>query len=225
MGAGHDHSHDVVFDGSDINFRRALIAVIFINLAMFVTEMIAGEAAKSQSLHADALDFFADGITYSISLWAIGKTIKTRANAAMVKGLSLLAMALWVFGSTVYDVFVMETPHAKLMGGIAVMALIANLLSVLLLMKWRNGDSNIRSVWLCSRNDAIGNIAVMIAALGVFQTNTAWPDLIVAGFMASLFINSSYKIIRQSLSEQTENHSACAHGHDSAHSSDHHHHH
>jgi Co/Zn/Cd efflux system component len=168
---------------------------------MFGVEMLAGHISGSQALMADALDFFADGITYTISLLVIGKALRVRSIAAMAKGISLLLMGLWVMGSTIYDVFFLITPKAEIMGVIGFMALLANLASVFILMRWRDGDANIRSVWLCSRNDAIGNVAVMLAAVGVFGTGTGWPDLIVAGIMASLFIYSSIKIIGQSRQE------------------------
>lgn len=204
--------HDVGFDGSDPKFRQALIVVIIINFLMFGVEMIAGHISGSQALMADALDFFADGITYTISLLVIGKALRVRSIAAMAKGISLLLMGLWVMGSTIYDVFFLITPKAEIMGVIGFMALLANLASVFILMRWRDGDANIRSVWLCSRNDAIGNVAVMLAALGVFGTGTGWPDLIVAGIMASLFIFSSIKIIGQSRQEM-KGHSHEGHSH------------
>lgn len=189
--------HDVGFDGSDPNFRRALLFVIGINFLMFGIEMMAGHISGSQALMADALDFFADGITYTISLIVIGKALRVRSIAALAKGISLLLMGLWVMGSTIYDLFFIETPKAEIMGVIGFMALLANVASVLILMRWRDGDANVRSVWLCSRNDAIGNVAVILAALGVFGTGTGWPDLLVAGIMATLFLSSSIKIIKQ----------------------------
>lgn len=193
--------HDVGFDGSDPKFRRALLFVIAINFLMCGVEMMAGHISGSQALMADALDFFADGITYTISLIVIGKALRVRSIAALAKGISLLLMGLWVMGSTIYDVFFIETPQAEIMGAIGFMALLANVASVLILMRWRDGDANVRSVWLCSRNDAIGNVAVMLAAVGVFGTGTGWPDLLVAGIMASLFIYSATKIIFQSRQE------------------------
>lgn len=159
--------------------------------------MMAGHISGSQALMADALDFFADGITYTISLIVIGKALRVRSIAALAKGISLLLMGLWVMGSTIYDLFFIETPKAEIMGVIGFMALLANVASVLILMRWRDGDANVRSVWLCSRNDAIGNVAVILAALGVFGTGTGWPDLLVAGIMATLFLSSSIKIIKQ----------------------------
>ena len=124
-----------------------------------------------------------------------------RARAALFKGLSLAAMGLWVLGSTAYHVLVLGVPQAEVMGAVGFLALAANLTSVLLLLKYRNGDANVRSVWLCSRNDAIGNLAVIVAAGGVWASGTAWPDLIVAGVMASLFLWSSVQIVRQARRE------------------------
>ncbi|MEQ9110365.1 MAG: cation transporter [Rhodospirillaceae bacterium] len=192
---------DVKFEGLSVGYRRALWAVITINGTMFFVEMAAGMGASSQALKADALDFLGDTATYALSFYVIGRPLIWRARAALLKGLSLGAMGLWVFGSTVYSVFVLETPTAEVMGMIGLLALSANLLSVALLLKYRDGDANVRSVWLCSRNDAIGNVAVMFAAAGVFASGTPWPDLLVAGVMASLFLYSSSQIIRQARSE------------------------
>src|ERR1700730_206736 len=169
-----------VFDGVDPRYKRVLWTVIGINGAMFLAEMFAGHIAGSQALKADALDFLADTVTYGLSLAVIGASLKTRAVAALSKGISLSAMSLWVFGSTVYQTLVLGVPRAELMGAIGLLALAANLTSVLLLMRYKNGDANVRSVWLCSRNDAIGNMVVMVAAAGVWGTGTAWPDLGVA---------------------------------------------
>ena len=191
------HGGVPVFDGVDPRYKRILWTVIALNAAMFVTEMVAGHLARSQALQADALDFLGDTITYGLSLAVIGASLRVRSTAALFKGLSLSLMALWVFGSTVYQTFVLGMPRAELMGGIGFLALAANLASVLLLMRYKDGDANVRSVWLCSRNDAIGNVVVMIAALGVWSTSTAWPDLAVAALMAGLFLSSSVQILRQ----------------------------
>ncbi len=195
---GHDHAP---FDGMSETYKRRLWMVIAINAAMFAVEMTAGQMARSQALQADALDFFADAVTYGISLAVIGATLKTRSMAAAAKGISLFLMGLWVFGSTVWRVFQDGVPEAPVMGFIGLLALAANVASVLLLMSYKDGDANVRSVWLCSRNDAIGNVIVMIAALGVWGTATAWPDLVVAGIMAGLFLNSSIQILTQSYRE------------------------
>jgi len=189
------------FDGTSPGFRRALWAVIAINASMFVVELSAGIAADSKALQADALDFLGDTATYAISLYVIGHSLLWRTRAALFKGVTLGGLGLWVLGSTVYQVFVLKVPEAAVMGVVGFMALVANLISVLLLLKYRDGDANVRSVWLCSRNDAIGNIAVLLAASGIWVSGTAWPDLIVAGIMASLFLRGAVQIIRQAMGE------------------------
>lgn len=160
--------HDARFDGVSDDYKRRLRIVIALNAAMFVVEMTAGQLSGSQALQADALDFAGDALTYGISLAVIGASLQARTNAALFKGISLLLMGLWVFGSTVYRVFFVGVPTAEIMGVVGFLALLANLASVLLLVRYKDGDANVRSVWLCSRNDAIGNVAVMIAALGVW---------------------------------------------------------
>lgn len=189
------------FDGVSETYKRILWIVISLNAAMFVVEMVAGIKAQSQALQADALDFFGDAVTYGLSLAVIGQSLQLRAKVALFKGLSLLVMGIWVFASTVYRVFYLGVPVAETMGMIGLLALLANLASILLLVRYKDGDANVRSVWLCSRNDAIGNIAVVLAALGVWRTATGWPDLIVAGLMASLFLSSAIQIIIQASRE------------------------
>jgi len=192
----------VEFDGMSAAYKRRLWLVIAINASMFAVEMAAGQAAQSQALKADALDFLGDALTYGLSLAVIGMAVRVRATAALVKGLSLLAMGGWVFGTTLYHVVYLGVPQAGIMGGIGFLALAANVASVLLLVSYKDGDSNVRSVWLCSRNDAIGNVAVMVAALGVWGSGTGWPDVIVAAVMAALFVNSAVQIIRQARGER-----------------------
>lgn len=195
---------NVKFDGASTAYRRALWAVIAINASMFLIEMGAGQIAGSQALKADALDFLGDSATYSMSLFVIGMPLVWRARAALIKGVSLGLMGIWVFGSTAYSVLILGMPQAEIMGAVGLLAFIANVASVLLLLKYRDGDANVRSVWLCSRNDAIGNLAVVLAASGVWATSSAWPDLIVAGILASLFLWSSALIVRQALQELDE---------------------
>jgi len=189
------------FDGMSEAYKKRLKIVILLNAAMFIVEMAAGQAARSQALQADALDFLADALTYGISMAVIGASLKTRSVAAAFKGASLLLMGLWVFGSTVWRFFTAGVPEAPVMGVIGLMALAANLATVLLLVSYKDGDANVRSVWLCSRNDAIGNVAVMVAALGVWGSSAAWPDLAVAFVMASLFLSSAFQILAQSWRE------------------------
>ena len=192
------------FDGVDPRYRRVLWAVIAINGAMFLVEMIAGQLAGSQALQADALDFLGDTLTYGISLAVIGRSLQVRSGAALLKGGSLLLMGTWVFGNTLYNVLILGLPRAEIMGGIGLLALSANLASVLLLLRYKDGDANVRSVWLCSRNDAIGNVAVMIASVAVWGTESAWPDLLVAEIMAGVFLTSSTQILRQAWAERPE---------------------
>ena len=194
-------SGNPVFDGVDPAYKRVLWVVILINAIMFFVEMAAGRLAGSQALQADALDFLGDSLTYGMSLAVIGMSLKLRSAAALIKGLSLLAMGSWVAGSTAYQVLILGVPKAEIMGVIGVLALAANLASVLLLMRYKDGDANVRSVWLCSRNDAVGNIAVMGASIAVWFLSSAWPDLLVAMVMAGLFVHSSQLILRQAWRE------------------------
>lgn len=196
--------NDAKFEGLSTEYKRRLWLIIVLNATMFFVEMTAGHLAKSQALQADALDFLGDALTYGISLAVIGASIQVRTNAALAKGVSLLLMGLWVFGSTVYRVFYVGVPEAEIMGFVGFLALLTNLASVVLLVRYKDGDANVRSVWLCSRNDAIGNVAVMFAALGVWGTSSGWPDLIVAMIMAGLFLSSAFLIVRQALAERRE---------------------
>ncbi len=189
------------FDGVDPRYRRVLWVVIAVNAIMFLVEMLAGQLAGSPALQADALDFLGDTLTYGISLAVIGQSLRLRSRAAMLKGVSLSVMGLWVLGSTAYHVLVLNAPRAEVMGGIGLLALAVNLGSVLLLLRYKDGDANVRSVWLCSRNDAIGNVMVMAAAVAVWGSATAWPDLIVAAVMAGVFMTSATQILRQAWDE------------------------
>jgi Co/Zn/Cd efflux system component len=199
--AGSCCSNQPKFDGMSAGFKRALWIVIAINAVMFAVEMAAGAWAGSQALKADALDFLGDTVTYTLSLFVIGHSVRVRASAALFKGLGLALMGLFVFGSTLWQVFVLGVPHAPVMGAVGVLALAANLASVFVLLGYRDGDSNVRSVWLCSRNDAIGNVGVIAAAGLVALTGTAWPDLVVAALMAGLFCWSAFQILRQAIGE------------------------
>ncbi len=181
-----------------------LLIVIGINAVMFVIEYSAGLFARSMALQADALDFLGDTLTYGITLLAIGRTVRWRAYSAIFKGLTLLIMGLCVMGSTLYRVVVLGIPNEMILGSVAALALAANATSVLLLMRYRDGDANVRSVWLCSRNDAIGNVAVIIAAVVVHQLQSPWPDLLVAFLMALLFLHAAYLITRQARAEMLE---------------------
>jgi len=203
MGAGHHHhDHETAFDGMEPAYRRVLWIVISINAAMFGIEVAAGSLAGSQALKADALDFLGDSLTYGLSLAVLGMPLARRALVALLKGLSLAAMGVWVLGTTIWQIFVLGVPQAEVMGAVGFLALMANVASVILLMRWREGDANVRSVWLCSRNDAVGNVAVIAAAGPVALTNTAWPDLIVAALMTGLFLSSAVQILRRATAER-----------------------
>jgi Co/Zn/Cd efflux system component len=147
------------------------------------------------------LDFLGDTVTYGLSLYILRHTLRWRARAALFKGLSLGVLGLWVLGSTLWRVFTDTVPEPLTMGAVGFLALAANLASVAILFRFRDGEANVRSVWLCSRNDAIGNVAVMLAASGVFATHAAWPDLAVAAGMASLFLWGAVRIVRQAAGE------------------------
>ena len=189
------------FDGASPAFRRLLWLIIGLNATMFLVELGAGVAGESMALQADALDFLGDSATYAITLMVIGRALPVRARAALFKGLTLAALGLWVLGATLYRVFVLGDPDPITMGGVGLLALAVNLGCALLLLRYREGDANVRSVWLCSRNDAIGNVAVVLAATGVFASQTPWPDLLVAGGMAALFLSGSISIVRQANAE------------------------
>ena len=200
MSAGCGHCE--TFYGTSPAFKRALWAVIAINAVMFAVEMAAGTAAQSQALKADALDFAADSATYALSLFVIGRSAQWRSGAALVKATSLMAMGLAILGLALWRAVVASEPEPVTMSSIALLALLANLASVGILLRWRDGDSNVRSVWLCSRNDAIGNVAVLAAAGLVALTGSHWPDVVTAAIMAGLFVTSSVQIFRQARDER-----------------------
>lgn len=202
--AGCSCDNNLDFDGISVPYKRILWVVIAINALMFLVEVGASMASDSMALRADALDFLGDSLTYGITLLAIGHSIRWRASAALFKGVTLALMGVWVLGSTVYRVYILGVPNETIMGSVALMAFAANATSVILLLRYRKGDANVRSVWLCSRNDAIGNLAVMLAAGVVYYTQSRWPDLIVAAGMALLFLHSSTLIIRQARREIRE---------------------
>lgn len=186
---------------ADPRWRRVLWAALIVNAAMFLVEMVAGAAADSRSLQADALDFLGDAANYAVSLAVVGMALAWRARAALLKSLFMLGFAGWVLGSAVVAFVYGTVPDPKTMGIIGALALAANVGVALLLYRYRTGDANMRSVWICSRNDAIGNVAVMVAALGVFGTGSAWPDLIVACIMAALALTGGIQVMRQAWDE------------------------
>jgi Co/Zn/Cd efflux system component/copper chaperone CopZ len=177
------------------SYRRALWIVVVLNLGYGVVEMFGGFLALSQALKADALDFLGDGFITMLGLLAIGWSAVWRARAALLQGIFLAALGLGVLATTGYRIFVQHQPHPETMGLFAVVALMVNLAAAAVLIPHRTGDANVRAVWLFSRNDAIGNIAVIGAAVLVAVTATPWPDLVVAFFIAGLFLHSAWSII------------------------------
>jgi Co/Zn/Cd efflux system component len=182
---------------------------------MFVVEVGAGVAAGSASLQADALDFLGDAANYAISLFVIGMALHYRATAALVKGATMGFFGLWVVGTLVWHAVHGTLPNAITMGAVGFAALIANAASFGLLFSHRDGDANMRSAWICTRNDVLGNLAVLLAAAGVFGTGTGWPDIIVAAIMAGLALQGSSVVVRQSLGELRQSPIARAERHSS----------
>ena len=186
---------------NDPRWRRVLWIALAVNATMFLGEMAAGVAGGSRALQADALDFLGDSANYAISLGVAGMALSWRARAALLKGWTIFAFGLAVLAATLWGAIHGAVPKAEVMGVVGFIALIANAAVAALLFRYRTGDANMRSVWICSRNDAIGNLAVMLAALGVFGTGTAWPDLIVAALMAGLGLWGGAQIIGQARAE------------------------
>lgn len=190
-----------ITDAADRCFRVILWIALLLNFAMFAVEIVASWWGDSMALQADALDFFGDAVNYGISLFVLGMALRYRASAALFKGASMAAFGLWVIASAVERAINGSTPDPITMGGIAVLALAVNVGVAVMLYRYRTGDSNTRSIWLCSRNDAIGNAAVMFAAMGVFAFASRWPDLLVAMLIATLNLSASVQVIRQAISE------------------------
>ncbi len=182
-------------------YKKVLWVALIINLGMFLVEVASGLKAGSVSLLADSLDFFGDAANYAVSLFVLGMALSIRAKAALVKGATLGIFGVGVLAYTAYRFWTGQVPEPLTMGVVAVLALVANVAVALILYKWREGDSNMQSVWLCSRNDAIGNVAVVAAASLVAWTGSAWPDLMVAVLMATLGITAARTIIAQAWRE------------------------
>lgn len=191
-------------------YRRILWIALVVNFAMFGIEIGAGFQSGSVSLLADAIDFFGDAANYGVTLAVLSMALAWRARAALLKAASMLGFGVFVLGRAAWVAMQGGTPEALTMGAIGLLALVANIAVAAMLYAWREGDANMRSVWLCSRNDAIGNLAVMLAALGVFGTKSAWPDLAVAAAMAVLAITGAYSVFKQARQELRWDHSAGA---------------
>ena len=201
--AGCTHCPDDT-DGAattDTRYRCVLWLALAVNATMFVVEAVAGLIAGSVSLQADALDFLGDSANYAITLFVLSMGLRARAGAALLKGLSMGAFGLWVIGAATYKVVAGTPPDAAVMSATAALALVANVGVAAMLFRFRAGDSNMRSVWLCSRNDAISNVAVIAAAAGVAATASGWPDIAVAVVIAALSLSSAWQVIRLARTE------------------------
>ena len=182
-------------------YRKILWVALAINAAMFIVEVVGGFSSGSVSLMADAIDFFGDAMNYAISLLVLSMSLMWRARAALVKGITMGLFGLFVLASAIWSFIHGKVPEPYTMGLIGMLALVANVSVALMLYAYREGDANMRSVWLCSRNDAIGNLAVILAAVGVFGSGSAWPDVLVALIMAGLGLSASIQVSRQALRE------------------------
>ena len=185
----------------DAAYRRVLWAVLALNAGMFVVEVAAGLLAGSASLQADALDFLGDAANYGISLFVVGMALRYRAMAAVAKGASMGVFGLWVIGTVVWHALRGTIPEPMTMGVIGFTALAVNAAAFALFYAFRAGDANMRSAWICTRNDVLGNFAVLLAAVGVFGTGRGWPDLIVATIMATLALQGAWLVLRQAFGE------------------------
>jgi Co/Zn/Cd efflux system component len=185
----------------DSRYRRILWAALGINIVMLLAEIFASFVAGSVSLRADALDFLGDAANYAIALAVIGLSLKWRAGAALVKGGGMGLFGLWVAGSVIYNTISATVPQAEVMGAVGLLALAANVSVATLLYRYRQSDSQAMSVWLCTRNDCIVNIGVMLAGAGVWVSGTPWPDIAVAAIVAYLGISSAVRITRRAILE------------------------
>ena len=182
-------------------YRRILWVALAINLTMFGVEVLSGLGARSVSLLADSLDFLGDAANYGVSLFVLGMALHLRARASLLKGITMAAFGLWVLFITLSHAIAGTVPDAPTMGVVGAVALIANVTVAALLYRYRNGDSNMASVWICSRNDAIGNLAVMLAAAGVFGAGAGWPDFAVGASMSALALYGAWQIVRHAIGE------------------------
>ncbi len=195
---GHEHATSAAASPA---YRRVLWVALAVNLAMFCVEIGAGLAAQSVSLLADSLDFLGDAGNYGISLFVLGMALQWRARASLLKAASMGAFGAWVAVTTAQHALAGTVPAAPVMGMVGALAFAANLGVAALLYRWREGDSNMRSVWICTRNDAIGNLAVLAAAAGVLGSGSGWPDYLVAAVMSGLALVGAFQVARQAMAE------------------------
>lgn len=184
--------------------RRALWAALIINAVMFVAELSGGLIGNSVGLQADAVDFFGDAANYGLSLAVLGMGLGIRSRVALVKGVTMLGFGVWVGGMIIYNAMSGNVPSAPVMGVIGFAALVANVVCALILFRFRGQDANMKSVWICSRNDALSNIAVIIAASGVWASQSGIPDLIVGGLIGALAVQGGVTVVRAALAERRE---------------------
>jgi Co/Zn/Cd efflux system component len=202
--AGHDHGHDhgaLPHGPVPPGYRRALWIALVVNACMFVLEIAAGVASGSASLLADAIDFAGDAGNYALSLAVLSLGLAMRSRAALFKAACMILFGVLVLGRAVWGALAGSPPEPLTMGAVGTLALLANVGVAVLLYAYREGDANMRSVWLCTRNDAIGNLAVLLAAAGVVGTGTRWPDLLVAAVMAGLALSAGLSVMRQARQE------------------------
>ena len=200
-----DHTHErSAAAANSPTYRRVLWVALALNIAMFFVEIGAGLAAQSASLLADSLDFLGDAGNYGLSLFVLGMALHWRARASLLKAASMGAFGLWVAATTIQHALAGTVPEAPVMGVVGTLAFAVNLGVAALLYRWREGDSNMRAVWICTRNDAIGNLAVLVAAAGVFGSGSGWPDYVVAAIMSGLALIGAFQVARQALAELTD---------------------
>lgn len=227
MGAnccGTSHDHDLKFSEDNKAFKRVLWIALVLNLGMFFVEIIFGVLSHSLSLRADAIDFLGDGVNYFATLFVISAVVQTKAKVSLTKAIFMLGFGAWVLIEAVMRFSAVQVPDSFTMSWVGFLALFVNAFVAYLLFKFKDGDSNMQSVWLCSRNDAIGNLAVILASAGVYWWGTQWPDLIVAIFMAGLAVSSAFQVIKAARNELIHGHHNGANGKES-HKHDHHGHH
>ena len=193
--------HDCAAPQTDDRYRRVLWVALAVNMAMFAVEIVASILAGSVSLRADALDFLADTANYAVALLVVGRALRWRARAALLKGGVMGLFGLWVAVSTVHHAVTATVPRAEMMGAVGLLALAANLGVAGLLYRYRLADSQALSVWLCTRNDCVANLAVIVAGAGVWASGTPWPDIAVAAVIACLGVSSAARVIRQARGE------------------------
>ena len=224
-GPSHDHDHDLTFNENNRAFKRVLWIALILNLGMFFVEVIFGVLSHSLSLRADAIDFLGDSANYFATLFVLSAAIGTRAKVSLAKAIFMLGFGLWILIEALMRFNSDQLPDSFTMSWVGFLALFVNALVTYLLFKFKDGDSNMQSVWLCSRNDAIGNLAVILASAGVYWWGTKWPDLVVAIFMAGLAVTSAFQVIKAARNELVHGHHKGANDKESQKHNHHGHHH